>query len=60
MTLKSKITKKNLRMLCWRAGYEGVTGVSKAIGKSRISVHRAVVSPNSYKPTMKLLQEVLL
>lgn len=60
MTPKAKITKKNLRMLCWQRGYHGVTGVARAIGKSRFTVHRAVENPSRYSPTIKQLQEVLL
>lgn len=60
MTGRKKINKYNLRQLAWRRGFEGVTGLARAIGKSRVSVHRAVNEPHRYKPTMKKLAEVLL
>ena len=60
MTPKTKITKKNLRLLCWQAGYHGVAGVARAIGKDRATVHRAVSNPRRYGPTVKQLLEVLL
>jgi len=56
----NKINKKNLRELAWRRGYQGVTGVAKAIGKSRTTVHRAVRWPDQYAPTIEKLKEVLL
>jgi len=56
----SKINKKNLRSLCWRRGYEGVSAVAAAIGRSRTTVHRAVKNPGRYGPTISKLQEVLL
>jgi len=60
MTPAAKINKHNLRLLAWRRGYHGVTGVARAIGKSRVTVHRAVSDPHRYSPTMKKLAEVLL
>ncbi len=60
MTAQPRINKHNLRQLAWRNGYQGVTGVARAIGKSRVTVHRAVSNPNRFSPTMKKLTEVLL
>ncbi len=60
MTHLAEINKRNLRRLAWQRGYHGVTGVAAAIGKSRVTVHRAVKNPSRFKPTMKKLREVLL
>lgn len=60
MRQTAKINKHNLRQLAWQRGFEGVTGVAQAIGKSRVTVHRAVSNPSRYKPTMKKLSEILL
>ena len=60
MTPRPKINKSNLQQLAWKRGYRGVTGVAKAIGKSRVTVHRAVRWPDQYGPTMEKLSEVLL
>lgn len=54
------ITREKLSAMCWKAGYRGVTGVAKAIGKSRVTVHQAVNHPQTYSPTMKKLRKVLL
>lgn len=60
MTPVPEINKKNLRKLAWQRGFHGVTGVALVIGKSRVTVHRAVKNPGQYRPTMKKLREVLL
>jgi len=60
MTQRMQITKNNLRRLAWQRGYHGVTGLARAIGKSRVTVHRAVANPHRFSPTMKKLAEVLL
>ncbi len=60
MARVSKINKKNLRQLSWRRGYHGVSGVARAIGRSRVTVHRAMNFPGRYGPTIKKLEEVLL
>ena len=60
MRQTAKINKHNLRQLAWQRGYHGVTGVARAIGKSRVTVHRAVSNPSRFSPTMKKLAEVLL
>lgn len=60
MTRSSTINKKNLRQLAWKRGYHGVSGVAKAIGRSRVTVHRAMNHPNRYSPTIKKLEAVLL
>ena len=60
MTARPKINKNNLRLLAWRRGFHGVTGVAKAIGRSRVTVHRAMTNPTRFTPTVKKLEEVLL
>lgn len=58
--MTTKVNKTNLRMLCWKRGYHGVTGLAKAIGKSRVTVHRAVSNPSRFGPTVKLIEKSLL
>jgi len=60
MTLVPKINKNNLRQLSWKRGFHGVSGVAIAIGRSRVTVHRAVKNPERYGPTMEKLKRVLL
>lgn len=54
------INKKNLRKLAWQKGFAGVSGVAKAIGKSRVTVHRAVNNPHRYGPTIRAMEKILL
>lgn len=54
-----EITTGNLRLLCWQAGFHGVAGLAREIGRSRITVHRAVRWPDQFGPTYKLIQEKL-
>lgn len=60
MTQSLKINKKNLRQLAWQRGYHGVSGLAKAIGRSRVTVHRAVRWPDQFAPTMKKIENALL
>ena len=55
-----KVNSKNLRVLCWKRGFHGVTGFAKAIGRSPVTVHRAVRWPDQFGPTIKLIEERLL
>lgn len=54
-----KVNQKNLRQLCWQRGYHGVSGLARQIGRSRITVHRAVRWPDQFGPTYRLIQEAL-
>jgi hypothetical protein len=60
MARVSRINKKNLRLLAWKRGFHGVSGVARAIGRSRVTVHRAMNHPARYSPTIKKLEGVLL
>lgn len=54
------VNKKNLRQLCWKKGFHGVTGFAAHIKRSRVTVHRAVTNPRRFSPTFKLIEEILL
>lgn len=56
---RRKVNSGNLRMLAWRRGFHGVVGLAKAIGRSRVTVHRAVKRPNSFRPTYTLVEKAL-
>lgn len=58
--MPSKVNKKNLRQLCWKKGYAGVSGLAKAIGRNRCVIHHAVSNPGRYQPTIRLLEKILL
>lgn len=60
MTRASKINKHNLRQLAWAKGYRGISGLAVAIGKSRVTIHRAVNRPGTFGPTIKQLENILL
>lgn len=47
------VNTKNLRMLAWKAGHHGVTGLAKSIGRSRVTVWKAVREPNRFRPTYR-------
>lgn len=55
----NQVTPKNLRILCWQRGFHGVVGLANAIGRSRVTVHRAVSTPDQFGPTYRLIQEAL-
>lgn len=52
------ITKDNLKKKCWKLGMS-VKGLADKIGKSRVTVHRAVKKPNQFGPTYRDICEVL-
>jgi len=58
--MSEKVNKKNLRRLCWAKGYAGVTGLAREIGRNRCVIHHAVSNPKRYRPTMNLLEKILL
>ena len=60
MKARRKINTGNLRRLCWARGFEGVAGLAKALGKSRVTIHRAAKRPGLFGPTYKLMEEALL
>ena len=51
----SEVTVETLQGLCWKRGYRGVTGLAEAIGRSRVTVHRAVKRPHLSGPTYRLV-----
>jgi len=57
---QNKVNVKNLRQLCWKNGFEGVVGLAKHIGRSRVTVHRATKRPHIFGPTYRKIEEALL
>jgi hypothetical protein len=55
-----KVNKNNLRKLCWSRGYHGVSGLARELGRSRVTIHRAVRWPDQFGPTMRLIERALL
>lgn len=55
----NKVNQKNLRTLCWKRGFHGVSGLAQKIGRNRITVHRAVRWPDQFGPTYRLIEEAL-
>ena len=60
MKRPQKITTSNLRRLAWKNGFDGVVGLARAIGRSKVTVYRAVKRPHHFGPTVRKLREVLL
>lgn len=56
----TEINKQNLRQLAWKRGFHGVSGLAKSIGRSRVTLHRAVRWPDQYAPTMRAIKKALL
>jgi hypothetical protein len=54
-----KVDSENLRRLCWANGFRGIPDLASEIGRSRVTVWRAVKSPKQYAPTYKLITEAL-
>lgn len=55
-----RVTSENLRRLCWARGYRGIPGLADAIGRSRVTIWRAVRHPNRFTPTYTLIEKALL
>lgn len=53
------VNAKNLRRLCWKNDFHGIAGLARAIGRSRVTVHRAVVNPQRFGPTYELIKKAL-
>lgn len=54
-----KVDKKNLRTLAWKRGFRGVVGLAKKMKVSRVSLHRAVNQPNTFKPLYRRIEKIL-
>jgi DNA-binding phage protein len=54
-----KVNRENLRRLCWQKRFKGVTGLARAIGKHRTSIHRAVNTPSGFPRTYQLVLKAL-
>ena len=52
------VNAKNLKRLCWTRGMS-VTELARRIGKSRVSVYRAMHHPSRYRVAHALILEVL-
>lgn len=59
MSGRHKLTAKNLRKLAWINGHDGVTGLSRHVGKSRVTVWRAVRNPRRFGPTYAAIEKAL-
>jgi len=59
MRSRHQITPSNLRVLAHRAGFNGVAGLARAIGRSRQTVYAAVKQPQRHRPTLRLIQASL-
>lgn len=55
-----ELSSSTLRELCWRAGYSGVVGLARHLGRSRVTIHRAVRWPDQFGPTYELIRKALL
>ena len=53
------VSTDTIQELSWQAGFKGVPGLAKAIGRSRCTVWRAVRWPDQFGPTYKLITEAL-
>lgn len=50
----------NFPRLMGLAGYVRVEDLARKIGRSRVTIHRAVKHPNTFGPTYRKIAEVLL
>ena len=57
--VKSQVTVQNLNQLCYVAGYRGVAGLARHIGRHRVTVWKAVRWPDQNGPTFNLISEAL-
>lgn len=60
MSRKSPITPKNLKRLAYLNGFDGVSGLAASIGRSRVTLWRALRNPTRYRPTVLALQKRLV
>jgi hypothetical protein len=55
----AEINTKNLLPLARGAGFRTIGDLAARIGRSRVTVHRAVSSPHHFGPTYKKLKKAL-
>lgn len=55
-----KVNKENLRQLCWKRDYHGVSGIARALGVHRTTIHRAVRFPQKFANTYQKIEKALL
>lgn len=53
-----QVTGENVRRLAWQAGFDGLNGLAKAIGRNRITVWRAAKLQTG--PTYELIIKALI
>lgn len=53
------VTRENLKARAWRAGYDGVNGLAKHIGRHPVTVHKAIRWPDQFGPTYRAILEAL-
>ena len=67
MPNKTNIVKRNgagrgldtLNQRAWAAGFRGVAGLAKHVGRHRVTLHNAVRYPERYGPTVAAIEEAL-
>lgn len=57
--MKPLPTTRTIKRTAWAAGYTGVVGLAKAIGRSRETVYQALENPQSYGPTIRAIEKAL-
>lgn len=59
MSAVLEIDPENLARLAWLNGHKGVAGLSRAVGKHRVTIYRAVKQPKRYGPTFRAIKRAL-
>lgn len=59
MRANQKLSTKNVAAHAWRAGFRGVTGLAASLGVNRVSVYRAIRTPNRHRPTFRRIEQAL-
>jgi hypothetical protein len=52
----TQLNPRTLKILAWRAGHHGVSGLARHLGRSRETLHRAVRNPERYGPTVAAIK----
>lgn len=58
--LPDRLGPDTLRRLSAAHGFNSVAELARSIGRSRVTVWRAVRWPDQYGPTVRLLEDILL
>ena len=57
--MTAKVNRENLRQLCWKRDYHGVSGLARSLGVHRTTVHRAVRAPEKFAITYSRIIKAL-